>query len=509
MHAINSMDPGQLNGTNGDAISSCNKILDLKPARAGASGVGLPYAPADWPHPGDNWKWSVGHRKTLSGHWIDRSLCPPKNFPKFSGCKARFQSRISLRHYITKEFPNADVDAFFASFAWKVPAYCTGSTGIENHHLKEYHNGILEENICPGSESVVIPGGCSVGNGMCNSVKDNDCHLKVKACDICCNESSFCRDCCCILCSGIVDSAHGGFSFIRCRAIVEEDLICGHCAHLECALRSYMAGTVGGSIGLDVEYYCRRCDNKTDLIEHVVQFIETCESLDSGDDIQKILNLGSCILSGSGKIRAKNLRNCIEAIISKLNRGINLGEIWKAKNAISILTDAPPSSWNEIIILDSPENSTDNTTAEPLLNRTNEVEQLGYTAADHASVSAKLEDQIDDVLRRLKDSQESEYRTAEEKLYAQKDFILGLYRQLEAERGELAAQTPFWNGVDSDDDALLTSVLSRVDHIKREETKLKEMMRVAGGFGRIPGSVLREYFDVSQDYNNTQAFMSL
>ncbi|KAK8936642.1 hypothetical protein KSP39_PZI012273 [Platanthera zijinensis] len=498
MHAIKSMDPGQLNGNNGDAISSSKKILDLKPARAGASGVGLPYAPAGWPHPGDNWTWSVGHRKTLSGHWIDRSLHPPNYFPKISGCKARFQSRISLRQYIRKEFPNADVDAFFASFAWKVPA-CTGSAGIENHLHKEYHNGILEENICPGSESAVIPGDCKVGNGMCKSVKDNDCHLKVKACDICCNESSFCRDCCCILCSGIVDSAHGGFSFIRCRAIVEEDLICGHCAHIECALRSHMAGTVGGSIGLDAEYYCRRCDNKTDLIQHVVQFIETCESLDSSDDIEKILNLGSCILIGSGKIRAKNLRNCIAAITSKLNRGINLGEIWKAKNAISNLTDAPPFSGKEIIILDSPENSTNNAPAEPLLNRKNVMELQGHIAEDHAAVSAKLEDQIDDVLRRLKDSQEFEYRTAEEKLYAQKDFLLGLYRQLEAERGELAMPTPLRNGGNSDD-ALLTSVLSRVDQIKREEAKLEQMMRVAGGFGRIPDSIVRQYFYVSEDY---------
>lgn len=45
-------------------------------------------------------------------------------------------------------------------------------------------------------------------------------------------------------------------------------LICGHVAHfLEFALRSYMAGTVGRSVGLDAEYYCRDVTKKkTDLM---------------------------------------------------------------------------------------------------------------------------------------------------------------------------------------------------------------------------------------------------
>ncbi|KAK1281098.1 hypothetical protein QJS04_geneDACA004698 [Acorus gramineus] len=153
------------------------------------------------------------------------------------------------------------------------------------------------------------------------------CRLRLKArafslaamdCDICCSEVGFCCDCCCILCCKTIDWAYGGYSYIRCEATVNEKHICGHVAHLDCALRSYMAGTVGGSIGLDVEYYCRRCDKKTDLISHVVKLLQTCEALDTRDDIEKILNVGLCILRGSEQMRAKSLLNRIGSILTKV-----------------------------------------------------------------------------------------------------------------------------------------------------------------------------------------------
>ncbi|KAI0524931.1 hypothetical protein KFK09_004321 [Dendrobium nobile] len=498
------MNVDQFDGSNGNAKSSNKKIIDLKPVPACASGVGLPYAPEDWPNPGDNWTWKVGNRKAASGHWIDRFISPPGYFPKVSGCKPRFQSRVSLEKYIRSEFPYADADAFFASFTWRVPAEWTSLAGVEKSSNAYKYNGSLEVSGLPGSESAFNSSGCKAGNEMCSSMKENNDRLKVKACDICCNESDFCRDCCCILCCGNVDYANGGFSFVRCQAILEKDLICGHLAHIDCALRAYMAGTVGGSIGLDAEYYCRRCDNKTDLIQHVMKMIQICESFDSRDDIEKVLNLGSCILFGSEKVRAKKLRHSIGTIVSKLNRGINLAEIWKAENDISTISSA--LSGREIILLDSPENSRDDTPMESIfdvgnsfLYGKNEGELQGplYITSDHTDVSAKLEDEIDHTLRSLKNSQESEYKIAEEKLYAQKDFLLGLYQQLEVERGDLARQTPFTNG--SDSDALLTSVLSRVDQIKREEIKLKQMMRIAEGFARLPGTILRDYFDILVD----------
>ncbi|KAL7002010.1 hypothetical protein U1Q18_003159 [Sarracenia purpurea var. burkii] len=62
-----------------------------------------------------------------------------------------------------------------------------------------------------------------------------------------------------------------------------------------------MVGTVGGSIGLDAEYYCRRCDMRTELISHVTKLLQTCKSIDSWDEIVNILNIGSRVLRGSKK----------------------------------------------------------------------------------------------------------------------------------------------------------------------------------------------------------------
>lgn len=134
-------------------------------------------------------------------------------------------------------------------------------------------------------------------------------------CDICCTEPSFCRDCSCVLCCKSIASS---YSFIKCEAPVSEGYICGHVAHMDCALRSYLAGTVGGSIGLDAEYHCRRCDMRTDLVSHVARLLKTCESVDSRDDIEKILGVGICILRGSRKASAKKLLNQLELAMTKV-----------------------------------------------------------------------------------------------------------------------------------------------------------------------------------------------
>lgn len=87
---------------------------------------------------------------------------------------------------------------------------------------------------------------------------------------------------------------------------------------MDCALRAYLAGKVGGNIGLDAQYYCRCCDNKTDLLSHVAKFLKICESLNCRDDVGKILNLGLCILRGSEQERAKDLQNSIALVNAKV-----------------------------------------------------------------------------------------------------------------------------------------------------------------------------------------------
>jgi len=152
-------------------------------------------------------------------------------------------------------------------------------------------------------------------------------------CDICCSEPGFCRDCCCILCCKTVSSAYGGYNYIKCQVNVGGG-ICGHVAHMECALRCLLAGKVGGSIGLDAQYHCRRCDGRTDMISHVNNLIQTCRAADLDAEIRKkILNLGACLLRGSQKPVAKELLCRIELAISK----VSLNGFWVIEIKIILL----------------------------------------------------------------------------------------------------------------------------------------------------------------------------
>lgn len=160
---------------------------------------------------------------------------------------------------------------------------------------------------------------CKAGNRFCSSLSPKeDSNSEAMFCDICCGEAGFCRDCCCILCSQTIDKSSGYYNSIRCDSDIDGSA-CGHRCHIECALRAYMAGTVGGSIGLDAEYYCRRCDSRTDLVSHVTKLIHNCESNGSEDDVEKILNVGISVLRGSNRTSAKQLLQHIQSALSKVS----------------------------------------------------------------------------------------------------------------------------------------------------------------------------------------------
>lgn len=110
--------PGESKGSSCELAGSG---LDLYPVSVYESGEGLPYAPEDWPNPGDKWSWKVGKRVAVSGNFLDRYLYVPSRLRKVGHRKA-FASRLSLKHYIQEKFPGADVDAFFASFSWRIPS---------------------------------------------------------------------------------------------------------------------------------------------------------------------------------------------------------------------------------------------------------------------------------------------------------------------------------------------------------------------------------------------------
>ncbi|KAL3642011.1 hypothetical protein CASFOL_012826 [Castilleja foliolosa] len=395
------------------------KGLALYPVSANDSGQGLPYAPEDFPNQGDKWSWRVGKRIGASGYFSDRYTYAPN--------RKCFPSRPSLELLSNK-------------LMFRSPMEIEEDTGEAR---------------------------CKAGNKSCSSlaVQQDDSFSKLMPCDICCNEPGFCRDCCCILCCRVIDKLSNGYIFIRCEANVEGS-ICGHSCHIDCALRAYMAGTVGGSIGLDAEYYCRRCDSITDLVLYVEKLVENRESVASEDEFEKILRVGVCVLRGSKKTSAVELLRRIELTRSKLNNGSCLEDIQK-ENV-----------------------SADN--AGPLPNKELQDYETGPQLSlkfDHRVESLLLEHEIDQTLDALRNSQKMEYNLAKERLSAQKRLMQNLYLQLDKERSELSS-----HGSSEDRDSLLNAVWIRVDQIKREASKLEKMKQVSKGFGKVPKRILDEKF---------------
>ncbi|XP_024008243.1 OBERON-like protein isoform X2 [Eutrema salsugineum] len=523
------------------------------------SGVGLPYAPENWPKPGDIWSWKVGPRVGGRGTFKDRYLYPPKHLPGLDTEMTRrgnaFRSRLSLERYIRRAFPKADVRKFFASFTWTIPStdgqvhstlhlytyvicytqkseYIQFPTGlfplpffmdvfwtsrtpvisyclyfvstifelyeslfnILNEKLFSWHCDILFCLIGMSQKQCLVPvyssdedpmheNGfdnvvCKAGNDKCRSLMppSDTKPLPAMPCNICCSEPSFCSDCCCILCCKSISLEHEGYSYVKCEAVVSEGYICGHVAHINCALRAYVAGTIGGSIGLDAEYYCRRCDARKDLVPHVSRFLEICQTVEYQGDVEKILNLGICILRGSRRDNAKELLNCIESTVIKLKCGTSLENLWN---------DDAPTIWSDFSDIGE---SKGNDTLQSLQDVT-PIEPMPF---NHEAEMHKLEEEIRDVLKGLRGAQESEYQIAEARLYAQKECLDDLYRQLEKEKSELSRC-----GSGTDADSLMTNVVKRLDQIRREVTKLKEMEEVAKGFGRTPRGILEEYFHLN------------
>ncbi|KAF3433492.1 hypothetical protein FNV43_RR24594 [Rhamnella rubrinervis] len=147
---------GSDNKSNGRTQRVKENGVILRSVSPNKSNVGLPYAPENWPNPGDNWSWKVGKRIAITGHYLD-------------------------------------------------------------------------------------------------------------------SEPRFCRDCCCILCCKTINSTFGGYHYIKCEAVVGEGYL-------------------------------------------------TCEATDSRDEIEKILNIGICLLRGSQKVSAKELHNRIEFVIAKVKQ---------------------------------------------------------------------------------------------------------------------------------------------------------------------------------------------
>ncbi|XP_028771651.1 uncharacterized protein LOC114748076 [Neltuma alba] len=462
--------------------------LALIPMAAETSGEGLPYAPENWPEPGDFWGWRTGKRVAQNGHFLDRYLYLPMRLSRSenpgSSRKSRvcFSSKLSVERYIKSNFPETDIDAFFASFSWKIPSIPSTPTKGSSEPIVAVPLRQISHNAYTASELKSDSCGCKVNNKKCNSqkLKKAEDGLPAMPCDICCAEPGFCRDCCCILCSRTVDSAYRGYSYIKCQEKVDNN-ICGHISHLECALRCRMAGTVGGSIGLDAEYYCRRCDGRTDLIPHVNKLLQICKTIDSRDDVEKILNVGTCLLRGSNKAIAKELLNHIELANLKLKCGALVEDIWKEKGNHAAYPAGFAENGHAAMDIEPQESPSNVRGSESYIRPTRSI---------------KLEMEIDQVLQNLRKSQEYEYKLAEERLHAQMNYVNNLYQQLESERYELARPRSSSSSLVVSDHA----IRKREEQIRLETQKLEDMKKVADGFGSIDQDILREHFGIGNTH---------
>lgn len=66
------------------------------------------------------------------------------------------------------------------------------------------------------------------------------------------------------------------------------------------------------------EYFCCRCDSRTNLVSHIMELLQICESINSRDEIEKILNSAISILHGSRKMNARQLLHHIKSVMAKV-----------------------------------------------------------------------------------------------------------------------------------------------------------------------------------------------
>ncbi|XP_078159971.1 CDPK adapter, putative (DUF1423) isoform X3 [Carex rostrata] len=477
--------------------------LELVPVSTGSSGKGLPYAPENWPKKGDVWTWRVGQRVARSGHHMDRYLYPPEQYTKG---RLVLSSRLSVEEFVKKEFPGVDVDSFFASFNWKIPGKGRGCTGLgKSPGIKPIAEPEPEPEPEPRPESPIPEGLCKARNKTCNLRKEQQEQSEIKSesepfsCDICCSEPGFCRECCCILCSKTVDWKQSSHTFIRCLATVNGSCICGHGAHIKCALQCFMAGTVGGSIGLDAEYYCRRCDNKMDLVPHVAGFFRDCQSAGSRKEAESVLNLGLCALSGTKRAAGRKLHGHINSALSKIKNGASLDEIFKEDGMSSIDSaktlheedhrkreSSLDSNCQYVLPCKRKGYADDNTTTRPSKKQENPFVSFNSPL--------EAEKEVSRVLLELRRSQE-EYKIVEKKLLSQKDHLFGLYKVIKSERDDLA--DPIVRQLNSAEtySALVSRVNARAEEVKKEEEKLQIMLKNVEKFVQTH-KVLKEHFAV-------------
>ncbi|CAL9225394.1 unnamed protein product [Arabidopsis halleri] len=123
----------KVNGNRSSGETDLNQLPAIPPV---SSGQGLPFAPVDFPSPGDVWTWKVGRRVTNNGIHKDRFLILPERL-KGKNAPKSFAGKNTLWRYLETNFPDMDVNAFFASFSWNIPALFQPANRVDAASLFE------------------------------------------------------------------------------------------------------------------------------------------------------------------------------------------------------------------------------------------------------------------------------------------------------------------------------------------------------------------------------------
>ncbi|KAI5056681.1 hypothetical protein GOP47_0028499 [Adiantum capillus-veneris] len=186
----------------------------------------------------------------------------------------------------------------------------------------------------PPTDDVKLESQCKVGNPNCGLILGESLALGaigVMPCDVCCAESDFCRECLCILCGKTMRCGLSAYTSVRCFARLSGAEFCGHAAHLMCALECQLAGVVK-PLGLDMEYICRRCDQKTDLRGHVVRLLDSLRFTNCRFSIEKNLVTALQIIQGTKDTGAKRLVYLLQTAIQMMSKGADIRDVFDLLN---------------------------------------------------------------------------------------------------------------------------------------------------------------------------------
>ncbi|KAJ7519380.1 hypothetical protein O6H91_20G035800 [Diphasiastrum complanatum] len=109
-------------------------------------------------------------------------------------------------------------------------------------------------------------------------------------CQVCSCDSSFCHGCTCSLCKIFIQHKQS-WTFIKCP-------ICRHFCHLECALKAMRAGVVA-ELGMDGEFLCPCCLNKSDLVPFWIDRLKDALTSIDRPALQKYLTSAVLVLNGT------------------------------------------------------------------------------------------------------------------------------------------------------------------------------------------------------------------